>query len=641
MDDTTTALAEAPADAAAPDRPLPFFATLRLARIERSAANPRRTFTPEQLAELTASVRQHGVMQPIIARPHPSGEADRWEIVAGERRYRAAIAAELREIPAMVHHLTDDEVLELALIENLQRADLHPMEEAEGYQRLIDTGRYTADTVGVKIGKSRSYVYQRIKLLDLCDVARKAFYDNKLSFSIALLVARIPHAKLQATAVEEMTRGWDGISFRTASDLLKRRFMLRLADASFSKADAGLVPEAGTCNACPKRTKNAPDLFADVGADDLCTDPTCFAAKRSAHADRVKAAAEERGQTVLTGKDAERARDDYVLLDAGDWTFTGTGKPLKQLLGKGAPTPTLIEQADGTLTPALQKKVVVQALKDKGHQVRESGRPAVDREKERKAQAERLYRERLFATLIPRLAARRHYDLQPIVAATWDRLLHETKSRWLKFRGWSETEAKERIGEADQEQRYYLLVEWSLAGELQVSEYALASKPERMLALAQALEVDAGEIRRAVLDEQRAKAKKPAAKKAAAKKKPAGRPKLRGGGVLGAKPKTAAAPSETSAPSAEPAADPGSEQAFAAGDIVRVRSREHLVGRTPHYLARLPGLRGTVRQTFPDGRLHVQFGPEHQHKRLWMQASELELYPAAHFAAGAPAEAAA
>lgn len=176
-----------------------------LTKLSPSPLNHRKHFDKVKMDELTDSVRAQGVIQPIIARPLPSG--DKFEIVAGERRYRAAKAAQLVDIPAIVRELTDAQALELQVIENNQRVDVHPLEEAEGYEALMSCARpdgtaYSADEIAAKVGKSRSYVFGRLKLLQLGKASREAFHEGALDSSRALLLARIPVPELQDKARE-------------------------------------------------------------------------------------------------------------------------------------------------------------------------------------------------------------------------------------------------------------------------------------------------------------------------------------------------------------------------------------------------------------------------------------------------------
>lgn len=146
-----------------------------------SPTNPRKSFPEDKMAELIESVKRVGVMQPLLVRnwpadyPHTGSDFPFYEVVAGERRYRAAVAAGLTLVPVLVRDLSDGEVLELQMIENLQREDIHPIEEAEGYQLMMDRQGYTADTLAEKLGKSRSYIFGRLKLLALDEEARRLF----------------------------------------------------------------------------------------------------------------------------------------------------------------------------------------------------------------------------------------------------------------------------------------------------------------------------------------------------------------------------------------------------------------------------------------------------------------------------------
>ncbi|CAN7221005.1 ParB/RepB/Spo0J family partition protein [Mesorhizobium sp. LjNodule214] len=175
--------------------------------------NPRRHFGEAELTDLAQSIREHGVVQPVVARPSPT-QAGRYEIIAGERRWRAAQRAGLTEIPIIVRDVNDRMALELAIIENVQRADLNPVEEAQGYQQLIDEHGYTQADLGQVIGKSRSHVANTLRLLKLPDVIRDMLVDGALSAGHArtLVTAEDP-AGLAKRIVDE------GLSVRQAEAL--------------------------------------------------------------------------------------------------------------------------------------------------------------------------------------------------------------------------------------------------------------------------------------------------------------------------------------------------------------------------------------------------------------------------------------
>jgi ParB family transcriptional regulator, chromosome partitioning protein len=175
--------------------------------------NPRRHFGDAELTDLAQSIREHGVVQPVVVRPTP-GQAGRYEIIAGERRWRAAQRAGLAEIPVIVRDVNDRTALELAIIENVQRTDLNPVEEALGYQQLIDDHNYTQADLGQVIGKSRSHVANTLRLLKLPDVIRDMLVEGQLSAGHArALVTAADPVGLAKRIVEE------GLSVRQAEML--------------------------------------------------------------------------------------------------------------------------------------------------------------------------------------------------------------------------------------------------------------------------------------------------------------------------------------------------------------------------------------------------------------------------------------
>ena len=174
--------------------------TVALADVVANPAQPRRRFDAEALAELTESVRLHGILQPILVRPLGSG---RYEIVAGERRWRAAQAIPLHEIPVVVRELDGVAAFEIALIENIQRADLNPIEEAEGFARLVRDYGHTQEALGKIVGKARSHVTNLLRLLDLPDPVRRLLENGALSMGHARALIGRPDASALAERVVE------------------------------------------------------------------------------------------------------------------------------------------------------------------------------------------------------------------------------------------------------------------------------------------------------------------------------------------------------------------------------------------------------------------------------------------------------
>jgi len=292
----------------------------------------RARFTKEALAELADSIRRVGVLQPIVVRPRPvaGGFAPKYELVAGERRWQAAKLAGQTEIRASVCALSPEQVLEVQLIENLQREGLHELEEAEGYGELMKLKKINADAVADMVGKSRSYVYARIKLLALCPEARKAFYAGELDASTALEIARIPPHEFQVRAMkdlEDWRRDGEVTNVRDAQKLIREHYMVRLKNAVFDIRDAQLVPAAGSCAACPKNSANQADLRGDFKGADVCTDPKCFDGKRQAHFAGARKAQEAKGKKVIAGDQAKRLLPHWE--DGDDWM--GHGSPYRKL----------------------------------------------------------------------------------------------------------------------------------------------------------------------------------------------------------------------------------------------------------------------------------------------------------------------
>lgn len=364
------------------------FLHVPLAEIVASLTNPRTStgLDPASLAELAEDIKRRGVDSPILLRPLPGArvaETDRkvkYEIVFGERRFRASALAGVKTIPARVRDLTDEQALEAQLVENLHRKDLTPLEEAEGYQQLMDHSKINADQLAERIEKSRTYVYNRLKLLDLGTEGRTALREGKIEASVAMLAARIPDGKQQAKFLQEVLRGpgydREPMSFRRAQQLAQDSYMLKLSDARFKITVVDLVPGVGSCKECSKRTGANPDLFHDVKSADVCTDPPCFHKKEEAAAKLLVKEAEAKGQTVIAGSEARELQVNnykggykgYKRLDNRE--DSPTGEPLRKLIGKlmdeKGIKPTMLEHPSkkGLLEACLPNDVANTLLKE-------------------------------------------------------------------------------------------------------------------------------------------------------------------------------------------------------------------------------------------------------------------------------------
>lgn len=353
-------------------------------QVVRSTINPRKRFSEDSLNELASNIKRHGVLQPILVRPtQPGIKPAMHEIVAGERRWRATRIAGLDEVPCIVREMTDIEALEIAVIENAQREDLHPLEEAEGFEALLkayghsEVSASSAEELATKIGKSRTHVYNRLKLLDLVPELREAFYTDEINASVAMMLARMP-IQLQPKAMAKLKKAapdGDAMSVRSAQQLLRKEFMLRLEGATFPIKDADLLPSAGSCIQCTKRTGAVPDLFQDVEHADTCTDPGCYADKVDAFNGQAKAKALSKGLQVFEGDNArallkfgvasDELNGDYVYMDRPLQNLTGTDKTIKKLLGTFLKPSALFEHPkDKTLREIVQVTKAIDALRN-------------------------------------------------------------------------------------------------------------------------------------------------------------------------------------------------------------------------------------------------------------------------------------
>ena len=193
-------------------------------------ANPRRSFDPEQLEDLTNSIREKGVMQPLLVRP--SNDPNIFELIAGERRWRAAQKAGLHDVPVIVRDVDDKEALELAIIENVQRADLNPLEEAMGYGQLIEQFEYTQQDLAQVIGKSRSHVANTLRLLKLPEDVRSmvASGTSTAGHARTLITAEDP-----TTLARQIVSG--GLSVREAEALSQQREVAGTNKPSVARLD--------------------------------------------------------------------------------------------------------------------------------------------------------------------------------------------------------------------------------------------------------------------------------------------------------------------------------------------------------------------------------------------------------------------
>jgi ParB family chromosome partitioning protein len=209
---------------------------LTVGQLRPGKFQPRRRFNEEDLSALVASIREKGVLQPLLVR-RLEGEAEQFEIIAGERRWRAAQIAQVHEVPVVVRELTDAEALEIALIENIQRESLTPLEEAEGYQRLMNEFSHTQEDLSRAVGKSRSHVANMLRLLKLPEGVKVLVDDGALSMGHARALLNAPDAEIIAREVVDR-----GLSVRE-TEKLAASAKPRPPRASKSKSKISAAPK--------------------------------------------------------------------------------------------------------------------------------------------------------------------------------------------------------------------------------------------------------------------------------------------------------------------------------------------------------------------------------------------------------------
>jgi ParB family chromosome partitioning protein len=294
------------------------YRNVALSLLSESKTNPRRIFEDAALKELAESIRTQGILSPLLVRPLTE---NCFEIVAGARRYRAAQMAEAATVPVRIVHLNDAQALEAQLVENLIRADVHPMEEAQGFKALLDLEEpnYSIEQIAAKTGKQPAFVAARLKLVDLVSAVAEAFYRDEIGVGHALLLAKLPADQQEPALSACFREDWSASSDRKAKRILlpvrslqfwiEQNVLLFLKDAPFDKREAHLVAIAGSCVDCPKRTGHNKLLFSDLGKQDACTDPSCYQAKVAAHVAKQIAAKPELVQiSTAYGKQQEGSK---------------------------------------------------------------------------------------------------------------------------------------------------------------------------------------------------------------------------------------------------------------------------------------------------------------------------------------------
>lgn len=341
-----------------------------------TADNVRGKVDKAALTELIESVKQNGILSPVLVRVSGINGKTKYELIAGHRRLAAAVETGLQQIPALVRSMTDEQADAARLVENLQRLDLEPMEEANAFQRLITRFGYRVDEVAARVMKPSTYIRTRLKLLDLIKDAQDAVIDHRLPVGHAFLIARLP-AHFQAQAFRAICpKNQEVMGLGETHRYIRDNFMLVLSTAQFDIKDAILIPVAGSCLTCPKRTGHTKELFDDITKVDLCTDPACFKTKQRAHWDQIQEMAKtEKGLTILNEKDVKTlfpyANGDhlysnrFVALDETCHDAKGDkDRSYRKLLAGVALPKFLVQRPDGRVVTLVEKNDAMKALRE-------------------------------------------------------------------------------------------------------------------------------------------------------------------------------------------------------------------------------------------------------------------------------------
>ena len=512
---------------------------LPLDQLTESPFNPRKTFTG--ITELVDNIRAEGrIHSPLLVRPvTPNPLRDDiisgYEVIFGHRRLRAAEAAGLATVPCMVRAMTDAEARCAQVAENLARQDVHPIEEAEGFALMIEQDGISADQLAANIGKSRSYVYSRLKLLEACAEIRTACLEGSIGSEVAVLIARLRTDKLQQKALAAIRNDTsqhskldDGgkKSFRHIRDLLAEKFTLQLSTAIFDPEDPRLLPEAGVCGACPKRAGNAPE-YADLaaptregthrgytaaGGPNTCTDPDCFDAKKQAHLAQQATKLAQDGAVVIVGNKARAAigahgdvKGDFISLD-------DVRKLLKASKTKPADVPqvSIQDPRTGKVVKAVKRfdLVAMGVVKKEdaapSHQARQSQMDLKRRAEQDKAESKAATLTKRYTALLQHVratAAHRTlgaFELRMAAAAALAGVGYNDRPTLMELHGASDLDAlKAAIDTMEPAALTALLIDCLLVDGVRVESWRPHLKPAPLLALADHYGVDADAVMQA------------------------------------------------------------------------------------------------------------------------------------------------
>ena len=313
--------------AAAPGKPATDNAEYQIVTLEQIAviSNTRKEFDEADIKELSESIKQKGVLQPILLRPLPAPLKDnpkaKYQLVCGERRFRASKLAGKKDIPAGIRNMTDEEVIEIQITENLMRKDISPLDEAAAIKQILDTGKINVEELGKRLGKEKDYINRRLRLNEMYPEFKKLLYSGQILLVHAFEIYKMTLAD-QKKYYDELKKNdaLDLIHKMTAKQLeedINSKIVQSLKDAPFNPNDANLVAQVGACTNCGKRSGNNPSLFGTEKGD-RCFDKACYTLKVDAVYESKLAAAIKDPEVLLLSAWGDNRKDKVrELIKAG------------------------------------------------------------------------------------------------------------------------------------------------------------------------------------------------------------------------------------------------------------------------------------------------------------------------------------
>jgi ParB family chromosome partitioning protein len=511
-----------------------------IATLTESPSNPRKRFDEKALEELAATFKTQGVLEPLLVREL---EERNYQVVIGARRLRAAKIAELDAVPVRVVKLTDAEAIEAQVVENLQREDIHPLEEALGFRSLLEIkeGTYTVASIAARAGKSEAYVYSRVKLTDLTPPVAEAFLNNKITTGHALLIAKLPAAQQQEAFAASFRSMWTSegntqvlIPVRELAAWIESNILLELDAAPFDKQAETLVTGAGSCANCPKRTGFNKLLFSDVRKDS-CTDPQCFRAKIDAHVTKAletKPTLVQISSAWNSREGAPLGRNHYVELQIKKARTNGERAKLSAF------QKPCDKMTEAIVTDGGKRGHIVKVCPDPACRVHRPDAPSPEQvERERAAERKRIQKEklaittrhRILATVLQRVSAPlKKADLQIIAQYLVTHLSYNqvpalAKRHKVEVKKDSDSAQElliKQVGSYDESELCKLLLEISLLDS--AYQRASANADDALISAAKRYRVDTERLQRAVAGEIAAKLAKTGKDKSAVRSKDEG-----------------------------------------------------------------------------------------------------------------------